>query len=179
MTAFSLAFDKACRDTRFCEVAPTLFRGGSGSPVSSLFFLGRPLTVFFAVVTVVVYTVKAFSDRALSHVLKKIRERSPASAAGYPPPTIPMIVRSVGVIASLTHRVPRFVRRSSNASTVGGSVFRNSINMSATAGGCFAVENGIGIGSVLFSARTDALKTEAVTDTVMRLKSSNNCESSI
>lgn len=80
-----------------------------GVPV--LLPLGRPATVGFRVVTIVVDPVKGGSIGADSHVGKEMLEASPSRAHGNATAAVVGEVRLLRIFASLEHRQPRAIGR--------------------------------------------------------------------
>lgn len=79
----------------------------SNALISHLCLLRNPSTVFFRVITIVVFAVNRHSDGRLSHVANKISKAiNPPVAHLYPATSVAGIVPIVRVKASLLHALP-------------------------------------------------------------------------
>lgn len=81
-------------------------------PVVIVFFAGRPLTVIFGVVLVVINPVNlVFNGRLFAHIFQKARELLPRFWVGYTSTAVPVVSSIIRVFTSLFHRSPRVIFR--------------------------------------------------------------------
>ena len=83
----------------------------SFAPVIRLFLGGRPITVFWRIITIVINTIKTtLKTWSFPHVFDKILKRINPFIANFNTSSTPSsIVRIFGIKASLLHRGPRFI----------------------------------------------------------------------
>ena len=80
------------------------------SAVIRLLFVGRPLAIFPAIITVHVDSVQCFAGGTLPHVPEKCLKLRPFWADCDAPATVEIVVWTVGVITPLPHSFPRTVQ---------------------------------------------------------------------
>jgi hypothetical protein len=153
--------------------------GGCDSPISCLLLFGRPLAIFFAVLAVVINSVKAVVSGALPHIFEKSGKRNPPTATGDTSASVPMVVCSFRVITPATHRPPRLVCWGSAASMMRGSVCSNGVYMGAAAGGGLPAKDRVDKRGVHLSASANTVKERVIAFTIVYLHSFYNCESTV
>lgn len=81
-------------------------------PIASLLGLRRPLAIFLAIISVIIFTLKLVMWRwSLSHIFVEFTEIIPFWAYGNSAPTISRIKFFARIIASFTHTFPNLVLR--------------------------------------------------------------------
>lgn len=82
------------------------------SCVSGLLFLCCPSTIFWAIISIVVNSVKRTPFGPFPHVLKEIFKLKPSLANPYPSSSVAVEGFDMGITAPRNHRSPRSVKRS-------------------------------------------------------------------
>jgi len=85
--------------------------------VSSLFFTGRPLTVVWGVVSLIINTVnRMFFGGSITHIRQEVLKLTPSIAHGNSPAAITRVRFIIGICAALNNMRPRSVFRSASKS---------------------------------------------------------------
>ncbi len=92
----------------FKRHSSTLIRN-EGATMPVLRYRSSPAAIFWRVVAIAINSIKRHSGRPIFHVRIKTAKRIPSIAHANPPATVSCITRVIGVIASLSSRVPTFI----------------------------------------------------------------------
>ncbi len=88
-----------------------------GSPISSLFFPGRPTAITWFVITIVVNALNGFFRGLVSHISKKVFNFVPSKTHGYTTTPIPVIGHIARIVTPFYHIFPCAIDRFCGQST--------------------------------------------------------------
>ena len=125
-----------------------------------------PTAIFFAIISVGIYTVYGFSSRPFPHVFKEVLKFEPAFTNSNSSSSIIFESWSIGVGASLNHAGPTIIswrHLSFNGVTVGCKLIANYFQMIASTGNGVAVIQSLVGHSNGISTSTDTNRSQSVT----------------